>query len=401
MTTDSQQPSPEQQAEDAAQLEVFTKVAEVLRSIPGADGSVHLFRRSGKDARTGKLEFLTDVDADSFSLSGVQDSWGGGYYAARPYIPGKGYMPGQVSFLVSGDPKWPEEPDTTAPEPWAGPAGPGGAGKPAWLIELEAKLERIEESRRDDALVRMMEVQSQNQSAILGPLLAAVMNREPSPVGEMMTLFREGLNLGKEASSDGYGTIATQVAAPLLEAIRLGAPSRQAALPNPEAAREDRGPTASAPAPDPSTLPPWARLLAPHIELLDQIAAARGDVEHWSSQIVENTPDEVVLALLDAMADQAAFRAELHRIFPSTAPHQEWYREFVAAFTTAAEAAFEDVPDEPEPDDERVTDDDNGEAGPPDREPGPEDAARGQDGGPGDPGARRPGGKPGGDARGD
>jgi hypothetical protein len=92
-------------------------------------------------------------------------------------------------------------------------------------------------------------------------------------------------------------------------------------------------PTPPAALPDPN-LPAWARVFAPHVPFLLNLAAMRADVEYWAEQITDQVDGERLTFIEDQLVTRGPlFREEFFRVFSDSMQHRSWFETFFDALT--------------------------------------------------------------------
>lgn len=300
----------------------------------GQDVSVYLFRLA-----RGNQEFLTKMPPESFDLSDVKATYGGGKYLARIKV-GNVFRRG-LSFHVAGRPLEPSEP---GPSP--SPAPPGPDAPTAALARLAAEMRAmVDELRRPPA-----PAYSQNPAelalSIVGAMQSAVKPYQDAMLSQkgggstfrdMMDVFLQGLEMGREQAApppESFAGVAREILTPLMPALR-GAMNPPPMVPG------------ALPAPGPAALPPpdsaapvrpgWAVWLAPYVPTLVRWAQARKDPEARAEIILDEIPQEVLPNFLALIQQGPSFVDLLAIHFPELAPYRPWLAAVVGAMRDSFE----------------------------------------------------------------
>jgi hypothetical protein len=285
-------------------------VEQVLAELGGSAAMVQLHRQA--DRHPTRWDYLGRMDAGAFSLEAVKEEYGGGVYRAR-ILDGAGRYVRHASFSI--------DPRVRPPSPAPPPAVPS----PSDLGELRELLRQQTELLRQ-ALTTQGD-QALNTALRMVEVLKPAMAPQPgASAADMISLFREGLSLGRtlEVEPDPFLPLVEKVAVPLAGAITKMAEKEAQAMPT--RVQLPNGAAAGA-ARTPAGWAGYVRRYLPHF----LHRAARGlDAQLYADVLLAELPDGVRTALAEAAA-APDFVDQVLAAFPELRPHEAWFRELLEA----------------------------------------------------------------------
>lgn len=338
---------------------VVGEVRRILQELgvedPDAEGQlakVTLSRRDGRGSNYAWLE--TFEDPEEFTLEAVRERYGGGEYQARLMDPAGQFIKTRT-FKIAGPSKRPPE-EEPAPR-----ATPELEAVRVQLEELRAELARAREPKGSDALldmfkivVPMMTAMQQASATAMAPLLEALAKRDKPALDPLEMLERAADLLERRnggGGSGGYEGVIREVGLPLLGKLHELAHQERAPgeLANPESAPVlHRRPVPPPPVSGSPMLPPWAQLIAPHLEGLLTLATVRADPAFAVEKVLENASEEELSFIGDQLDKGDDGRAEFFALFPPAMRYRSWFDSFFDALDDALPQEGEEGPDGPD-----------------------------------------------------
>lgn len=290
----------------------------------------------------GRQVYVGTIDADEFSLDAIARQYGGGRYLAR--LRGEtGFLPNRSRTFYIDEGLKPE------PERVGGHDGgrdtlteklidrlAGGGGKDP--MEIAAALGQVAATQSQTMMTAML--------SMLAPLLAKLTETKQTPASDVLAAVEVGMQLG--GRDEGYLPVIREFGPPIVNALHaLSQKQGKAGSLMPGAKQVGAPvavpPTTTATPEQPSALPEWAQMIAPHIGKVVEFAQ-RGATPGVVASAMDLQYPRVARWLEQAVLDPA-FAPQLFQYFPALTPIKPWVEEFLAEF----------LPDEPP---EGVTHDD-------------------------------------------
>lgn len=322
-----------EQKEEALQDDIDAFLEEA--GVPDTELIVDGYRTD--EEGDGRIKYVHRWALQDFSLQKAKETFGGGKWSFRLKKAPNTHLRTKT-VVIEGKPIAPS-PDKSSKE------DPRSFSEKV-LDTQQMMLEKLQELRNPPPQTAGVDPVNMALSivgafdSILAPMreeLREARSRKEGPdFGELVNIFREGMELGKIAgapASDPMGQVLATTLPPLMDVITSG---RGKAPSSPTDALTELGKTQEAETltpktNPPSSKPPWDYLVAPLLPHLLKWARKDADPDLRAAFVVDELNAETEALLLEQLKRGPDFFREFMLLHPEARPWERWLAEFWAA----------------------------------------------------------------------